>query len=434
MSASDKSTFNGWYVVAILAAITVGVFLTGKWEMGRSAKPAESEVTPGSPDGPAEGKTEDPRAVAPAPEKTDVQRNRLEAKATKRLSDEPQVIKTVLTTTGRGENSNWGLKGMYSFILTYSVVCHAEIVKKEETALGEVKVLEKRTYEVVRQDLKLSEIDFALALKDTLPIQGLSKLIDVVGGTLEACGLPGTSGLLQRGGEMIYKAAEAHDGKSARSMLKMFGIDLNPRMEKQINEFVQNTVKDILKTHELEGKSYLITYYQDKDSGAPLRIGFTYADGTKIKTEEEWLVLRRANVFMDSKVIPDKNCSPGDSWQMDSADFDCLLDPFVEGSYCGEVEVVRLDDDADGNWQLSIKPGTISILSDRGRGTGEVRLNEGQCIVDGRRAFVKAMTVTGKGAMKHLTKHHLLFRSRFEGECGFRAVMTTEPEKAEPAK
>ena len=94
MSASDKSTFNGWYVVAILAAITVGVFLTGKWEMGRSAKPAESEVTPGSPDGPAEGKTEDPRAVAPAPEKTDVQRNRLEAKATKRLSDEPQVIKT----------------------------------------------------------------------------------------------------------------------------------------------------------------------------------------------------------------------------------------------------------------------------------------------------------------------------------------------------
>ena len=436
MSESEKSTFNGWYVVAILAAITIGVFLTGKWEGWRSAKPAETEVTPGSPEGPAEGKPEDPQAVAPAPEKTNVQRNRLESKATKRLSDEPQVIKTVLTTTGRAENSKWGLKGMYSFILTYSVVCRAEIVKKEETELGEVKVLEKRTYEFVRQDLRLSEIDFALALKDTLPIQGLSKLIDVVGGTLEACGLPGTSGLLQRGGEMIYQAAEKHDGKSARSMLKMFGIDLNPRMEKQINEFVQNTVKDILKTHELEGKSYLITYYQDKDSGAPLRIGFTYADGTKIKTEEEWLVLRRANVFMDSKVIPDKNCSPGDSWQMDSADFDCLLDPFVEGSYCGEVEVVRLDDDADGNWQLSIKPGTISILSDRGRGTGEVRLDEGRCIVDGRRVFVKAMTVTGKGAMKHLTKHHLLFRSRFEGECGFRAVMTTEPEstKAEPAK
>ena len=436
MSASDKSTFNGWYVVAILAAITVGVFLTGKWEGIRSAKPAESEVKPETPEGPAEGQPKDAQAVAPAPAKTNVQRNRLEAKATKRLADEPQVIKTVLTTTGRGENANWGLKGMYSFILTYSVVCHAEIVKKEETALGEVKVLEKRTYEFVRQDLRLSEIDFALALKDTLPVQGLSKLIDVVSGTLEACGLPGTSGVLQRGGEMLYRAAEVHDGKSARSMLKMFGIDLNPRLEKQINEFVQNTVKDILKPHELEGKSYLITYYQDKDSGAPLRIGFTYADGTKIKTEEEWLVLRRANVFMDSKVVPDKNCSPGDSWQIDSADFDCLLDPFVEGSYCGEVEVVRLDDDADGNWQLSIKPGTISILSDRGRGTGEVRLDEGRCIVDGRRAYVKAMTVTGKGAMKHLTEHHLLFRSRFEGECGFRAVMTTEPEpkKADPAK
>ncbi len=432
VSESEKSTFNGWYVVAILAAITVGVFLTGKWEGGRSAKPSESEVTPEAPKGPVESKPEDPQAVAPA--KTNVQRNRLEAKATKRLPEEPQVIKTVLMTTGRGENANWGLKGMYSFVLTYSVVCHAEIIKKEETALGEVKVLEKRTYETVKQELQLSKIDVALALRETLPIQGVSHLVDVVSDALAACGLPGTSGILQRGGEMLYKAVEGHDGKSIRGILGMFGFDLSPKLEKQINEFVQNTVKGILKTHELEGKSYLITYYQDKDSGAPLRIDFTYADGTKIKTEEEWLVLRRANVFMDSKVIPDKNCSPGDSWQMDSADFDCLLDPFVEGSYCGEVEVVRLDDDADGNWQLSIKPGTISILSDRGRGSGEVQLDEGRCIVDGRRAYVKAMTVTGKGAMKHLTKHHLLFRSRFEGECGFRAVMTTEQRTAKPAQ
>ena len=193
--------------------------------------------------------------------------------------------------------------------------------------------------------------------------------------------------------------------------------------------FLENLAKDIFKGSELQGKAYRITYYQDKESGEPLRVDFTYVDGRKIQTADEWMVLRRANAFMDAQIIPNRSCSPGDSWTVNAADFDCLLDPYVDGKYEGMVSVTRQDNDSDGNWILHLSPSDVNLVSDQGRTTGQVRLSEGKAQVDGKNHYVRSMVVVGNGTMKNLNEHHLLFKSQMEGQADFRALLTCEPVK-----
>ena len=443
-----NESFNGAWIVLLLLAISVCIFLSARIshsKMDRDKSECAQETVEGG-NGPvineiaqSDGKEGSRVAVAKTPDADNklkqpprIIRRRLEPEATKRLSSSPQKIRTVLTTTGRAENSNWGVRGMCTFVLTHIVDCDAEIVEKSETPGGEIKVVEKRTFNEVGQVLQLSETDVALSLYDTLPLKEVFNVIKVIGTALAVSGEPemvAAGETLAAGGKMVDGFLRSIDGKSVRGLLGMIGVSLSDDVEKRIDEFVNAKVKDIFKPSFLRGKSYLLTYYQDKESGAPLRIDFTYADGSDIRTQEEYLVLRRANAFMDSKFVPDKYCSPGDTWTVDSSEFDCLLDPYVEGAYCGDVTVERLDNDKDGDWILGVRPCNVSIKSDAGRTSGELRIEKGQAKVDAKNVFVKAMVVTGKGAMKNLTTHHLLFKSRFGGECTFRGVMTTVPLK-----
>ena len=365
--------------------------------------------------------------TAPKPPKTEIKRRRLEPEATKRLTTSPQKISVVLETSGRAENAKWGFGGMGSFLLTYYVDCDARILSKDETPGGEIKVVEERTFNKCRQVLRVSDTDIKFRLYETLPLAETFTVVKAVGAVLSA--IPQT---LIAGGTVVTAstALDAYlkkiDGTSAREWLDLFGIKIPETVEMQINKFVTDRVENILKTVAIEGKSYHITYYQDKESGSPLRVNFTYADGSEIATEEEFLVLRRANAFMDSQVVPDKNCSPGDSWTIDTSDFESLLDPYVDGAYCGQVSVERLDNDKSGNWRIGLKPCDVFVKSDTGRTTGTLHLKGGEASVDADNVFVKAMQVVGNGRMKNLTTHHLLFNSRFEGDCTFRGVLTTE--------
>lgn len=345
-------------------------------------------------------------------------RIRQDPESLNRLATGPQKIKTVITTTGRAENANWGIKGVGSFVLTYALDCDAEIEEKEKTPGGEIKVVERRTFHQCRQQLEVFDTDVRLSLYDTLPLEGLFGVIKCVGELFE-------SPLIGEGADIVDETFKSIDGTSAVKCLEAVGVDIKP-IQNVIDTVVTTTVSGLLKTMDIEGKSYRITYYQDKDTGKPLRVIFTYADGSPVKSVEECLVLRRANAFLDAQAVPDKNCHPGDTWTVDTSGFECLLDPYVDGAYCGDVTVERLKDDSDGDWRVGLKPCNVYMKSDAGRTTGEINLTSGEAKVDADNVFVKAMQVSGKGHLKNLTPHHLLFNSRFEGDCEFRGVMTTE--------
>lgn len=445
MKGSEKS-FKGAWVILSLAVISVLLLwsftkgnesktenATKAGTLSQKAKPSVNKVLGSGTNGSKRAVSKKPETL-PQKEKPKprprIVRKRMEPEATRRLAASPQRIRTVLTTSGRAENAKWGVKGVVSFVLNYHVDCVAEILEKKENAVGEIKVVEKRTYNRVRQDLQLSDADVRFAIYDTLPLAKLASAIDAVCMSMMESGevdsmavVAGLQGL-KKGGAYV---ANAVDGKSVRGLLEMIGGDWSDEIEGKITEFVNGKVKSIFKPSETEGKSYLITYYQDKQSGAPLSVDFTYADGRPIQTEEEWLILRRANAFIDSNIIPSLNSSPGDTWTVDTSECDCLFDPFVEGSYSGEVVVERKDDDKSGNWMLSLRSGNVSIVSDNGRTTGEINIEGGSAQVDRANHYVKAMVVTGKAAMKNLTDHHLIFNSRIEGICNFRGSLVTEP-------
>ena len=387
---STKQAFNGLWVLLALIVIPICLFF--------SIKSGSETVEKVLKDGPLH-----------------LERKRIEPGATKNLVErQPRIITTVITTTGKGENAKWGLKSSGSFVLTYNLVCRAEIVEKNETPLGDIKVVEKRTYETAEQILQVSDVDVGFAISECFP----AELIGFVCGSVEAV-CPG-------GGATVATGLNLVDGKTARGLLGAFGLNVDQTLEKKINDFVSHKVNDIIKVSDLQGKTYVVTYIQDHTDGTPSMVDFAHEDGDKNLTEEEQLVLRRVNAFMDSQFMPDRSKNPGDQWKIDSGDFSCLLDPYVDGSYDGEVVVTRKDDAANGDWNLKLSPSTIAIRTDKGRTAGSVELKDGVALLDEKDLSVKALQIVGKGAMRNLTKHHLLFSARLEGSCKFVAQMKTE--------
>lgn len=434
---ATEKPFNFLWIVLGLAGLSIVLGVCLLLRLKPDGNPPVTLAGDGDEGVVLTGATNSPVVIAKSSEKDNklkqvprIYRTPLDPEATKRLSTGPKKIKTILETKGRAENANWGVNGMCSFVLTYSIDCDAEIVSKTETPGGEIKVIEKRTFNAVRESLQLSEADVAFALYETLPLDQTFKVMQFAGGLMYEFGTPTLKAIgegLTEGSLVTDQVLKKIDGKNARALLKGVGIDVPREVEDKVNEFVNKKVKDIFKLSDLDGKSYLITYYQKKDSGKPVRVDFMYADGRGIETQEEFLVLRRANAFMDANFVPDKNCSPGDSWTIDSSAFDCILDPYVDGAYCGDVTVERRDDAKGGDWVLGIRcPCNVSVMSDQGRTDGELRIESGEAKVDAKNVFVKEMKVSGTGAMNNLTPHHLLFKSRFDGNCTFTGVLTTE--------
>lgn len=344
------------------------------------------------------------------------ERPRIAEGSTKHLPEpySPQRITTEIVTTGKGENAKWGLKTSGSFQLIYRFVCDSEILEKSESSAGEIKVVERRKFTEIKQELKVSDVDAGFAFHECLPMKGILSLFtcfDPTGATAAS----------------VEVGARALEGKSVRGVLGMFGIGLEQKYEDKINEFLNSHLKSFFKETDMKGRTYVLTYIQDAGDGKPSMMKVVREDGSLL-TEEERLVLRRANVFMDTQMVPDSNCSPGDCWKVNSGDFSCLLDPFVEGKYDGEVAVRRADDE-DGLWKLKLEPATIAVKADNGTTSGSVDIADGVAHYDDATHTVCAMQIGGKGNLKNLTRHHFLFSARLEGQCNFSAILKTEPKK-----
>ena len=344
-----------------------------------------------------------------------VSRPPLSAESVDRLSDGEQILTTVITTKGRGEHAKWGLKTSGMFVLNYVIECRAKILSKKKTPLGDIEVVEKRTYDKMKQILQVSDTDVGLALSECLPMKMVTAACAWTAGLF---GVEPTAA-----GAAVATGVRFVDGKSVKALLGAFGGDLGAEITSKIDEFVKHKVNDILKTGELEGKTYIITYVQDHEDGRASNMRFAHEDGSTDLTEEEYLVLRRANAFMDSQLMPDRNCSPGSEWTVDAADFDSLLDPFVDGSYDGSVTVARKDNDENGNWVLELDPSVVKIKS-KNKTTGSVELRSGRAYLDGTTLMPKTVQIIGRGEMECLTRHHLLFKARLAGKCEFDAKIS----------
>ena len=438
-------------LIAVIAMIALGIIAGVKYlaSDGTRAKQVadSSEQTPSKVvEQGGNSKATSPAAVPPtntAKVRPTIERNRVKRGSTERLPapDAPTTLKTVVTTTGKAEKGDWGIKGMASFVLTSYVDCDVEILEKRETPGGEIKVVEKRTFTKAGQTLNVSEADVVLALYETIQLDNVFNKVKFIGGAMATIGAKlgapqvAVAGASMTGGAVAADATlKKVDGMSLRDFLDAKEVEVPKGLEEKINKFIEKEVKQTLpfKISDVAGKSYLITYYQDKETGAksaPLRVDIRHADGngTKELTDDEWAILRRVNVFLDCQIADKKLEKPGDSIKVDTSAFECLFDPYVEGKYSGEVTIDRTDDMENGDWHLKLRPGSIAIVADNGASNGEVRLQSGEAQIDKDGNIVKSMVVKGKAAAKKLSPHHMLFKARMGGMCSFSAMLTSEP-------
>ena len=94
------------------------------------------------------------------------------------------------------------------------------------------------------------------------------------------------------------------------------------------------------------------------------------------------------------------------------------FDPYVEGSYSGEVRATRKSNEENGAWRIELSPSTIDVVNDNGNTTGHLNLENGHALVDPKLLIVNDLFVEGKANLQKLSRHHWLFTARISGEEG----------------
>ena len=392
------------------------------------------------------------KVVETASAKRSDARKPLEPNATRRLHNGPVVISSLFEASGKGEHASWGKAIRGSYYYTTTVIAQSEVIKKEEdTGAGSVHVVERRKFLQARDQIALSDLDVVLAL-DTLPVDQVKTWCDnactVVAGVCMFVGkvapplMPyaaavGSSAVtMKRVVSGAVTALQTIDGTSARGLLGTFGVKIPDKVEdfvnKRISEWAKNGFDKVhMALQSIEGKSFLITYTQDAE-GKPLNVDYANEDGSPI-TDAEWEILRNANVFLDSNVVPDKRCRVGDAWMVWADEVQELFGSAGDGRADGKIRVERVADQPDGSWTLKIEPQEIAFRSKDDTIMGKMQVKEGNGLVDAESVSVKVLHATANGNLKSLSKErHLLFFefvTRIDGDSNLRFSLESSPAK-----
>lgn len=392
-------------------------------------------------------------AIEVAPVQRSVERRPLEPEATKRLHDGPVIVSSVFEASGKGEHASYGKAFRGSYLYTTTVIAQSEVKKKEEDEkTGSVLVVERRKFLQVRDELVTSDIDVAIAL-DTLPVDQVKNWVDnacnLVGGasaliagvapvTAPFAGAVGTKAVAAKA--MVaasFAALHNIDGVSARGLLGAFGVTIPANLEKfaneRISQWVNSQMRDVhVALQSIEGKSFLITYTQEKN-GKPLTVDYANEDGKPI-TDAEWEILRAANVFLDSNVVPDTRCRVGDSWTVWADEMQELFGMAGDGRAEGKIRIERVDDQPDGTWTLKLEPTEVRFRTSDGTAAGKMQVKDGNGLVDAKNASVKSLHATAGGNLSKLNKkRHFLFFDfvkRIDGNSNLRFTLTANPADA----
>ena len=154
-------------------------------------------------------------------------------------------------------------------------------------------------------------------------------------------------------------------------------------------------------------------------------VNFTYTDGNPVTEDDEKMVLRRVNAFIDYNLVPDKDCVPGQSWNINAADMQEVFDPYADGSYSGSVKATRMANNEKGEWVIALSPTNIDIINDSNNSTGQMNLKYGMAIVNPDQVSINELSVAGTAQGQQVNRHHLLFKAKTAGECDFQGKVIT---------
>jgi len=370
------------------------------------------------------------------------QRRPLAPEATKRLHDGPVIVTSFFEASGKADWAEKGGEIRGSYLYTVTVKAKSEVLKDKnhvDEKTGTIHIEEKRTFLESRPTLSLSDIDAALAL-NTLPVDqahewamragSIATTIAAKMGRLETAT---TIGVGMAAVEGWYRAAKQIDGASVRGILGIFGVEVPSTVDKYVSERIKKIIEGKFEwlhaqINSIEGKSFIIAYDQEAN-GKPLDVTYRNTDGSRI-SDEEWEILRQANLFLDQNVVPDARCEVGDSWKVWADEVQDLFGIAADGRAEGQIRVKRVADQPNKDWTLDLAEAEIAFRSDNGTISGTMKFKTGNGIVDHKAASVRSIHATATGDIRSLskTRHAMFFDfvKRVRGNANFRFTLTAD--------
>lgn len=423
---ADMSLSLKYVLAGSIAGIAVGTFVAASylsWSGGKTGGgivagfPAQDLA--GLADIPASGSLRNEKAPM-----EELVKDSVPASAVDRVKS--RVMRGEFQLTGHGEDAKWGVTKTATFLCTGIVIADSEIVSKEALPDGKIRITEIRTFKTVQDSIVVSDVDIKLAMFDTLPLKSFSSMVDAAAIVWASMtGDAGSSAAVLTGKNYVENKLRDIDGTGIKSLLGATGLEAPEAVRNTFDKIAGAAFRKALGgIRPISGKSYKITYYQEA-SGKPLYVKITYSNGEEVTDEEEQMVLKRVNAFIDYDVLPDLDCEPGDTWTVETRNIQELFDPFAEGSCSGAIAVERRVNTPDGDWDLQLKPSVINVINAGNNTTGYYNLHRGYARINPEEATVSELFGTGTARMQKISKRHWLFTARINGECEFQGKLVS---------
>lgn len=374
----------------------------------------------------------------------------------------------VIVIRGQAEDANWGWSKVSDVIYSFHVMSKSEIVKVEKLRNGGRKVIEKRTFEKAEDKMLVTPVDVRLRL-DTLPIDEVRQLLKIISVLFDFDGqIPEFPDIVNssRSGDFNSDNQEDRDklDKTAqiRELLKNVGkkypsfgkfltskkIKDNAKVIEYLKKaFMGNTVliKEFQGVRNLmfdKKNTFLVTWYFD-ENGDVTETKYRYEDGSLVTDEETRLILKRGNLLIDY-CFERSNEEPivdGSTGYLEASDIQYVFDPFVDGDYRGLIKF-KANQQNNNEWKLTISNKTKPVRVEARNGsvtktTGSLNLTKGSLtisniakqknleILDLKGAQLDA-SIEGKAKMNNLSRHHWLFKAKYNGEFIFDGEMSSK--------
>ena len=336
--------------------------------------------------------------------------------------------------TGYGENGKWGTLKSANFNYILTVETESRILKKEvlpET--GRFVIEEERLFNIVRDDIVATDADIKLSLNEdaldlfALGITGIGYVANMVH--------PGWGTVIIGSGGTLIATLKKLNEKSIKEFAKAVSMSDNEAFQDLLNAAAGGDVKHVLGLsgiRSISGQKFIITWYQH-DNGTPFHLVAKKSDESEI-TDEEEMILSRLNIFLDYDVVPNREIKAGDKWIISANDIEETLDPFTDGHFTGDISISVKERNEKGDWYLEMSRCPLQMTGDGGQTYGNIEIESGNAIISPQHMTVEKMTASGKADVNHLSRHHLLFKTKVKGDCKFTGVLKTEPIYDIPSK
>lgn len=361
----------------------------------------------------------------------------------KRLADVPQRVTAVVDIKGAGQYSKLCYKSSGNFHYVHSLVAKSFVKKHDPYPNGMVEIEEERSFEKAREMIDLENTDVALSF-ERIPLEDIRQWAETVcaaADTVAGYAFQAENLLLAAAGTGVSLGAEAVklgaetlqklDGTSVRDFFVRRGLKMPAWLDRMMNNVAEKEAMKRLEAvrghvQRLEGSEYILSYYQSK-SGAPMSVTYRRKDGGALSLEERE-VLDAVNVFLDSKVLPDREKK---EWTVSAKDIEQIVGAATGGRIEGELSLKRIaDNPKNGNWQIKVVPKPLDVLNEKGIPSGAVAVQFGGGEFDPNGQILRSFQFVGKGKLNVETMRRFLFFkcvTRSIGDCEFRSSLATEP-------